>query len=131
MLLPGSRKALEAPIEKRAHLVAAGDVAIRNGDVLSRARVSQSEGALRTNRVVPGGIHAAVRYAHIAAAIDVDSIPVRIDLQVVDSQVVDTGRQDRKMAAREHRKIAQDHIVAVLQGERLVADAGRLLARKI
>src|SRR6185437_16662833 len=82
---------LPAPIEHRAHLVVAGHVAVRNGDALRGAGVAERIRALRANAIVPGRIHGALADAHVAAAIDVESVAVGIDEHVVDGQVVHTG----------------------------------------
>jgi len=69
--------------------------------------------------------------AHVATAIDVDSVPVGVDLHIIDRQVVDPRRQ---MAKCPHASIERSRTMtlpAVLEGDRLVADAWGLFHRKI
>ena len=83
------------------------------------------------DRVVPGRVHAAVCDAHVATAIDVDSVTVGVDLEIINRQVVHPRRQNGEVPASEHRKIAQDDVAAVLEGDCLVADTWCLFDRKI
>src|ERR1700726_917449 len=53
VVLPGIRKAFEAAVEQRSELIAAGNVAIGDRNVLGHARKSERKRALRADRVVP------------------------------------------------------------------------------
>nr|GFC99306.1 hypothetical protein [Tanacetum cinerariifolium] len=91
------------------HAVADGDVAeaaVRLGAALDAA----------------GRIDGAVAHAHVVAAVDVEPVAVGIELQIVNSQVIDARGQQGKMPALPHRKIAQYHVAAQLKGDGLVAD---------
>ena len=94
-------EALEGGIEHGAFFVAAGDVAVGDGDVVGGARESQAVGIFQADAVIPGRVDAAIRDAHVAAAIDVDAVAIGIDFQVVDGQVVHAGGQDGEMPAVE------------------------------
>src|SRR5579884_87007 len=59
----------------------------------------------------------------MAAGIHVDPIPVCVDLDVVDSEIVYARRQDREMPAHQHGDVANRYVPAKLQGDRLVANA--------
>ena len=91
--------------------------------------MAESIRALRADRVVPRRVYAAVRDTHVAAAIDVDSVAIGVDLQIVDRQIVDTGRQNGEVSAGEHRQIAKNDVIAILQGDRFVSHAWRLSDR--
>ncbi len=78
-----------------------------------------------------GGINAAVGDANIAAAVNVHSIAVGINLKIVDRQIVDPSREDSEPARSQHGKIAQDHIAAILQGNSFVAYTGLAGARQV
>src|SRR5581483_8446083 len=69
-------------------------------------------------------IHEAVGDAHIAAGVDVHAVAIGIDLEIVDGQIVDAVGENAEMAAVENREIAQDDVVAVLEADGLIADAG-------
>ena len=71
-----------------------------------------------------GELTRAVRYTHILAAVNVNAIAVGIDFEVVDGQVVDSCEQQAEVAALEKGEVLEDDIVAVLEGDGLVADAG-------
>ena len=60
------------------------------------------------------------------AAVDIDSIPVGIDLQVVDGHVVDSRSQNAEVTALQNGEIAQQDVVAILEGDSLISHAWRL-----
>ncbi len=95
-------KSLERPIEQRPFLITARDHAIADRDHLGRARIPQRKRTLQTDAVIPRRIHAAIRNAHIPAAINIHAIAVRIDFQIVDRQVIDARRQNPKMPAMQN-----------------------------
>jgi hypothetical protein len=90
------------------------------------AVVAERKARLGHNRVVPRRVHGAVRDAHVLAAVDVHAVAVGVDLQIVDRQVVHARHQNPEVTALQDREVAQDHVAAVLQRDRLVADT-RLL----
>ena len=65
---------------------------------------------------------AAIRDTHIPAAIDIHAVTVRINLQIVDCEIVDTGRQNSEVPAVQNGKVAKQHISAILQRDRFVRD---------
>src|SRR5579862_7298631 len=79
----------EGTVEQGALFVAA-HLAVRNGNVLCRARDSESVRAFQTDTVVARGIDRAIGNSYVAAAVDIYAIAVGIDLQVVDGEVVDS-----------------------------------------
>ena len=111
-------------VEHRAEFVDAGDVAVGDRDVFGRARIAEREGALGADAVVPGRIDGAVGDAHVAAAVDIHAVAVGVDVEIVDGEVVDAGREDAEPSSLKHREVAQEDVVAVLQRDRFVADAG-------
>ena len=62
----------------------------------------------------------------LLAAVDVHAVAVGVDLEVVDRDVINAGEQQAEVAALEDGEVAEDDVVAVLQGNGLVADAGLL-----
>src|SRR5215471_17228241 len=131
MVLRDVRRGFEAAVKQRPDLVGTGDVTIGDCDILGRACISEGKRAFQADRVVPRRVHTAVCDAYVATAIDVDSVTVGVDLEIINRQVVDPRRQNSEVSAGKHRKIAQDDVAAVLEGDRLVADAWRFLDRKI
>ena len=118
------RHRLPGSIEHGAHLVVAGHVAVRDGDVFRRARVAEREGALRADAVVPGRVHGAVaRRARCGSSRCRCRRGWYRSSRLSMVQVIDAGRENAEPAALQNREIAQQHVVAVLQRDRLVADA--------
>src|ERR1035437_6177889 len=109
-------------VHQGADVVAAHQT-IGDGDVLRRARESQRVRALQDDGVIVGRIDAAIGNPHIAARVQVDAIPVGVDGQIVDREIVHAGRQDSEVPAGQNRKIAQRHLAAEFQGDRFVAAA--------
>src|SRR5439155_10512471 len=54
-------------------------------------------------------------------AVDVDAVPVGVDHQAVDAEVVHAGRQDAEVPAAEDGDVLDEDVAAQLQGDRLVA----------
>ncbi len=104
-------RAPKGPVEVRA-LIVAGDLAVGDRHVLSRARSAESIGALQDDRIIVRRVDRAIGDAHVAAAIDVDAIAVGVDLDVVDGEVVHAGRQDAEVAAHQEGHIAYDDVAA-------------------
>ena len=71
-------------------------------------------------------IHVAVRNPHVAAAIHVHAVAIGVDLQIVQRKVVDPRGQNAEMPAMQNREIAQQHVMAILEADGLVAHARRL-----
>jgi len=107
-------------------LIVAGDPAIGDGDIAGGAGIAKGKTGLGADAVVPRRVDGAVGDAHILAAVDVHTIAVGIDFEVVDGEVVDAGEQEAKVAAFEDGKIAKDDVVAVLESDGLIAYAGLL-----
>jgi hypothetical protein len=80
---------LPCAVQEGAELIVPGDKTIRDGYIFGRPCISKGEAGLGANTVIPRRIDAAVGYPHILAAITIDAIAVSIDLEVVDSEVVD------------------------------------------
>ncbi len=72
---------------------------ICDGDVLGGPRITKREGTLGANRVIPRRIHAAIGNAHISATIEIDSVAIGIDFQIVHGEIVYAGRQNSEMPA--------------------------------
>src|SRR5713101_3464656 len=90
-------------------------VAIGDRYILRSARITQREGALGANTIVPRRVHAAVRHADVAAAVDVHAIAIRVDLQVVDRQIVDPRSKDAEVPSFQNGEVTQDDVMAILQ----------------
>src|ERR1019366_6864161 len=112
---------LVSAVQHRPFFPAAADVAVGDGDVLGLLGAAQCVIGLQTNAVVPGRVHVAIRNADVAAGIHVHAVAVSIDLQIIDRQIVYSRRQNAEVAAVENRKIAQQHVVTVLQADGFVA----------
>jgi hypothetical protein len=54
------------------------------------------------------------------AAVNIDSIPIGIDFEIVDGQVVDPSCQNAEVAALQDREIAQQDVVAVFERDGLI-----------
>ena len=93
---------LVSVVEQRAFFVASGNVTIRDGHVIRRARVPEAEGTFQADAIVPGRVDAAIGDADIAAAVDVDRVAVGVDGEVVDSEVVAGGSENAEVAAVEN-----------------------------
>ena len=114
-------KTLVSAVEQRAFLEAAAHIAVSNGDKLGRFGPAQCITTLQADAVIPRRVDIAVRDAHVAAAIDIHAVAVGVDAQVVDGKVIDAGGEYAEVAAVENGEIAQNHVVAVLQSDGLVA----------
>ena len=114
------RFAFERAVEESAFDIAA-DLTIRNRDVLSRARVTECVGTLWADCVIERRVDQAIRNAHVLARVDVDAVAVRVDLHVVDRQVIHTRGENREVAAMENRYVANQHIATKLQRDRFVS----------
>ena len=106
-ILASGAKQLVSGIKHGAFLVATGDVAVGDGDVVGGSCESQAVRIFEADAVVPGRVDTAIGDAHVAAAIDIDGVTIGVNLQVVDGEVVHSGREDRKMPAVQDRDIAQ------------------------
>src|SRR5580658_921975 len=114
---------LPRTINNGAKLIVARYETVADGDVLRGPQISKRKAGLRTDTIVPRRNDAAVRYTNILAAVDVHAVPVGIDFEVVDGQVIDSGKQKAEVASPENREVPEDHIVAVLESNGLVAHA--------
>ena len=65
-----------------ASLVEAADVAVADGNVLRIFETSQRIGGFQNDGVIPRGVDRALADAYVAAAVDVESVPVGIYFQV-------------------------------------------------
>jgi hypothetical protein len=74
--------------------VVAGHLAVGDGEVLHGAREPQGMRGFDDDGIVVGRVDAAIGNMHVAAGIDVDAVAVGIDLQIVDGDVEDAGRQN-------------------------------------
>src|SRR5262249_10581001 len=122
--------AFEGPVEQRSLQITAHK-AVGDGDVLSRTSVPQSERTLRADSIVVRRIHAAIRYAHISSAIEVDAVAIGINHEIVDGEVIDASGKNAEVAAMQNRKISQNDIPAVLQRNRLITHAGIFCLRSL
>jgi len=119
------RELLEGSIQHRAQFVIARNPAICNGQVPRWSRITQRIIDLDRSRHPTANLR-AIRYPHVLAAINVHPIPIGVDLQVIDRQVIHPRQKQAKVPALQHGKVAQQHVAAVLQRNRLVAHS-RLL----
>ena len=120
----GSGWSFQEPSRTEPSSIAAGDVAVGDGDVLSGAGVAEGEGGLGADAVVPGGVDGAVGDADVAAAVDVEAVAIGVEEEVVDGEVVDAGGEEAEVAAFKDGEVAEQDVAAVFEGDGLVADAG-------
>ena len=116
---------LPGAVEHGAFQVVPADATAGDGHVLGVARMPQAVAGLQADAVVPRGIDGAVGDVHVAASIDIDAVAVRVDLEVVNGEVIDACGQDAEVPAVQDGKVAQRHVAAVLQGDSLVANTVR------
>src|SRR5215813_8101974 len=108
------RKWLAGTIEQRSLFETAGQQTVTDRNHLGRAGVSKSKRTFEANAVIPWRVHAAVDHAHIAATINVDTIAIGVNHQIVDCEVVDSGGKDAKVAAVEDREVTKYDVMTVL-----------------
>jgi len=109
-------------VEQRAALIA-GDVTVRDGDVLAEHGLLQCVARLEHEGIVAGGVDAAVGDGHILTAVDVEAVAVGVDGDVVDGSKVAAGHDDGEVSAAVDGDVADGHLSAELQGYGLVAGA--------
>ena len=109
----------ESPLVEPAHM-AVGD---RNG--FTRLCISKSERAFEADSVVVWRVDAAVRDVYIATAIDIHSVPVGIDNEVVDGEMIDAGSENSKPSAMANGDISYQYILTIYERDRFVAVSGR------
>ena len=80
-------------------------------------------GSFQTDAVVPRGINAATCDANVLARIDIHAVAVGVEFEIVNGEVVDACRENREPATVENREITEDDVVAIAQGDGLVAAA--------
>jgi len=114
----------ESGVEERALLVAAGDVAIGDRDLIGGAGIAEAERTFEADAVIPGRIDAAIGDANVAAAVHINAVAVGVNLQVVESEIVHAGGQNGEVAAMQDGEIAQGDVVAIFQADGFIADAG-------
>jgi hypothetical protein len=66
----------------------------------------------------------------VLAAINIDPVPVGVDFQAVDGQIVHAGKQQGEMAAGQHGKIAKRNIAAIFQRDCFIPCTGALRMRQ-
>src|SRR5581483_7048965 len=114
--------ALAGAVEERA-LVVAADLAVGDRHVLGRAGEAEAVGTLQADAVIEGRVDAAIRDAHVAARVNVHPVAVRVELHVINRQVINAGREDGEPAAVQDRDVADHDIAAELEADRLVTAA--------
>src|SRR5262249_20357274 len=108
------RKWLAGTIEQRSLFETAGQQTVTDRNHLGRAGVSKSKRTFEANAVIPRRVHAAVDHAHVAATINVDTIAVGIDHQIIDGEVVDARGKNPKVAAMQDGEITKYDVMTVL-----------------
>ena len=88
--------------------------------MLYGAGPSQRIGAFQHDGIVVDGVDAAAAHHHLLAAVDIDTVAVGIDGDVFYEQMVNPREEHGKMAATQETDIADAHITAVAQRQRLV-----------
>src|SRR6266498_534694 len=92
-----NKLAFVCTIERCAFIITA-EIAVRDGYILSRLRMTEREGAFQTKGVVERRVDVAIRDMHVPASINVNAIAIRIYLHVVDGQIVNARREYAKVA---------------------------------
>src|SRR6185437_395732 len=59
--------------------------------------------------------------------IDIHAVPIGIDRQVINRQVVDARYKDGKPSSLQYRKVFQENVMAIFQRDRLVAGSRLVL----
>src|SRR3989442_10087087 len=60
----------------------------------------------------------------MATCIDVDAITVRIDLQIIDREIVDAGRENGEVPAVQDGDVANNDVAAEPEADRFISPAG-------
>src|SRR5258705_2725936 len=99
--------ALISAIQKCTFVVTT-HLAISDRNVLSSACITKRKRTLRADAVVKGRVNTTIRDAHVFASINVDTIAICIDLQIVDREVANTGCEDGEQAPIQDRNVGAD-----------------------
>src|SRR5206468_5473250 len=102
---------------------ASSNVTVGDGYVIGGAGESQAKRTLQANAIVPGRVDAAIGNTHVPAAVNVDTIAVGVDRQIIDCQVIHAGGEDCEVSAMKNGEIAQRGVAAILQADSFVANA--------
>jgi hypothetical protein len=113
---------LVSGIEQRADFVSA-DEAVGDRYILRGAREAERVRSFEGDRIVVGGVDARIRDTNVAAGVDIDPVAVGVDGQIVDGEVVDTGREDAEVPSPGDGKIAQSYVAAEFERDYLVSRA--------
>src|SRR5882724_2238842 len=84
---------------KECAFIVAADLTVGDSYVFCRSGKPKSKRALRTDAIVKRRVDTAIRNTNMAAAVQVDTVSVCIDLHIVDCEIVYTRRQNRKMTS--------------------------------
>ena len=109
-------------VEEGAQLKPCDD-AVGDENMFTEHRPLEGIRALQHNGVVVGGVHLGVAHGEILAAVDVDTITVGVDGDIVDGPNVAASGNDGEVTATENGDITDKHIAAQLEGNGLVARA--------
>ena len=81
----------------------------------------QGIGALQHDGIVIRGVHFTITYREILTTIDVNTIAIRVDSDIVDGSNVAASSDDRKVSTSKDRDVTNGHIAAELQGDSFIA----------
>ena len=82
-----------------ASLVESADVAVADGNVLRIFETSQRIRGFQNDGVIPRGVDRALADAYVAAAVNVESVPVGIYFQIKQGEVLYTGGKQGEVSA--------------------------------
>src|SRR5205823_6845068 len=104
----------ETAINHRTFFEASSHGAIGDRHHLCRASITETKRTLQANAVVPRRVHGAVRDVNVAAAIDIHAVPIRVNREIVDCEVIEARGQNSKMTAVQNGEITQQYVAAIL-----------------
>ena len=107
-------------IEQRPQFVTSDD-AVGDSDMLGCDRFFQRIGAFEDNTIIERCIYFCVAHSDVFAAVDIDTVAVGVDGDIVDSKKVASGCNDGEMTSAEDGDISDKNIAAHFDGDSLVA----------
>ena len=81
----------------------------------------QGIGALQHDGIVVGSVHFTITYREILTTIDVNTIAIRVDSDIIDGSNIAARSDNRKVSASKDRDVTNGHIAAELQGDSFIA----------
>ena len=96
--------------------------AIGNSYIFGWTCITKGKRTFETNTVIPRRIYAAVGNTNIFATVNVDSISIRVNFEVFNSQIINSSCKYSEMTAIQYGEIFQDYISTKFQGNGFIAN---------